>query len=106
MWVQTVVNSPPSATTSQPAVRLALQQVTALLIRHRQLTWDMAKREVADRYTGLVFGAFWTIGHPLVLMLVYVAVFGFVFRVRIGGTADMPLDYTAYLLAGLIPWLT
>jgi lipopolysaccharide transport system permease protein len=28
-----------------------------------------------------------------------------VFNVRIGGTADLPLDYTTYLLAGLIPWL-
>jgi lipopolysaccharide transport system permease protein len=84
----------------------AFREVFALLSRHRQLTWEMAKREIAERYTGQLFGAFWAIGHPLVLMLVYVFVFAFVFKVRIGGTALMPLDYPAYLLAGLIPWMS
>jgi lipopolysaccharide transport system permease protein len=83
----------------------AFGEVTALLTRHRQLTWEMAKREITERYTGQMFGALWAIGHPVIQIAVYVFIFSVVFKVRVGGTAAMPLDYTAYLLAGLIPWI-
>lgn len=83
----------------------AFRDLLLLLTRYGQLTFEMAKREITDRYAGQWLGLFWTIGHPLTLMVVYAYVFGFVFKVKIGGTADMPLDYTTYILAGLIPWL-
>jgi len=38
-------------------------------------------------------------------MALYVFIFGIVMGTRIGGTVEMPLDYTAYILAGIIPWL-
>lgn len=85
---------------------LAFRELTSLLTRHRQLTIEMAKREIADRYMGQVFGLFWAVGHPLILMAVYVFIFGYVFKVKIGGTQELPLDYTTYLLAGLIPWFS
>jgi lipopolysaccharide transport system permease protein len=84
----------------------AFQELTVLLTRHRRLTLELAKREIGERYSGQFFGTFWAIGHPLALMLIYVFVFAFVFRTRVGGTLDMPLNYTSYMLAGLIPWLT
>ena len=82
----------------------AFRELLDLLTRHRQLTIEMAKREINDRYLGQVFGVLWAIGHPLMMMAVYVFVFAYVFKVRIGGTLELPLDYTTYLLAGLIPW--
>ena len=84
----------------------AFREIILLLTQHRQLTLEMARREVTDRYLGQVFGAFWAVGHPLVLMGVYVFLFAVVLKVKIGGTREMPLDYTTYLLSGLIPWLT
>ena len=84
----------------------AFVEVTSTLARHRDLTLEMARREIFDRYAGQVLGAYWAIGHPLFLMGLYVFVFAFVFKQKIGGTYDLPLDYTAYLLAGLIPWLS
>lgn len=83
----------------------AIGEVVALFTRHRQLTWEMAKREITERYTGQLFGALWAVAHPVIQIAVYMFVFGVVFQVKIGGTAAMPLDYSAYLLAGLIPWL-
>ncbi|MFN6202376.1 MAG: ABC transporter permease [Acidobacteriota bacterium] len=83
----------------------AFRELFILLTRHRQLTIEMAKREIADRYSGQVFGLLWAFGHPLTVMLVYVFIFRFVFSIKIGGTVEMPLDYSAYLLSGLIPWL-
>jgi lipopolysaccharide transport system permease protein len=83
----------------------AFRELVTLLTRHRHLMLEMAKREITDRYSGQFFGAFWAVGHPLTLILVYIFIFNIVFKVKIGGTADMPLDYTVYLLSGLIPWL-
>ena len=76
------------------------------VFRYRgRLIYELTRREISDRYTGQVFGIFWTIGHPLMITLVYIFIFGFVFRARVGGTLDMPLDYTSYMLAGIIPLL-
>ncbi len=84
----------------------ALRELAVLLIKHRTLTLEMARREITDRYAGQFFGLFWTFGHPLVLILVYVFVFRFIFTSRVGGAVAIPMDYSTYLLAGLIPWIT
>lgn len=84
----------------------AFSEIVAILTRHRDLMWEMTKRELADRYAGQAFGIFWAIGHPLFLIGLYVFVFAFVFKQKVGGTVEMPLDYTAYLLSGLVAWLS
>lgn len=76
-----------------------------LLWRRRRLVYELARREIGERYAGQILGTLWAVGHPIILMSVYVFVFAYVFRLRIGGTADMPLDYTAYILSGIIPWM-
>lgn len=84
----------------------AIAALVRVLVRRRELTWEMAKREITDRYRGQVMGTIWAIIHPLILILVYIFLFVLVFRIRVGGTREMPLDYTTYILSGLIPWLT
>jgi lipopolysaccharide transport system permease protein len=76
-----------------------------LVTKHRALTLQLAKREVTDRHAGQVLGLFWMIVHPLTLILVYVVIFRYVFKVSVGGSGAPPFDYTTYLLAGVIPWL-
>ncbi len=76
------------------------------LIKHRSLLADQLWRELFEQHAGLTMGWLWLIVHPLFLMAVYVFVFTVVFKARIGGTTEMPLDYTTYILSGLIPWLT
>lgn len=83
----------------------AFLELISLFKRRGRLIYELTKREISERYSGQVFGALWTIGHPLLLTLVYIFIFGFVFRARAGGTIDLPLDYTAYMLSGIIPWL-
>ena len=83
----------------------AFREQIVLLKRHRRLTIEMAKREISDRYSGQLFGLLWAVGHPLTVMLVYLFIFRVVFNIKIGGTKELPLDYSAYLLSGLIPWL-
>ncbi len=84
----------------------ALRELVFLLTQRRQLLWAMVKREIGEQYAGQMIGSVWAIGHPLILMMVYVVVFSFVFKMRLGGTSDHPMNYPIYMLSGLIPWLT
>ncbi len=72
---------------------------------HRDLVRELAWRDLKDRFAGQVLGTLWAVGHPLILMLLYVAVFAFVFPARGLGIDGKPQDLSVYILAGLIPWL-
>ncbi len=85
--------------------RASIPGLVRLYLRHRHLTWEMIKRDVMDRYAGQMFGPFWTIGHPLFLMVIYVVVFTFIFSLKTDGSYDFPLDYPTYIISGLIPWM-
>jgi lipopolysaccharide transport system permease protein len=88
------------------AIRGVVPDVVSVLIRQRQLLLAMASRELTDRYTGQMFGLFWAIAHPLVMVAVYVFVFAYVFKVSMSGMSSVPFDYSVYLLSGLVPWIT
>jgi lipopolysaccharide transport system permease protein len=78
----------------------------AMLARNRSLIIVLAMRELRDRYAGSMLGALWAILQPLMLLAVFAAVFGFVFRARSGmaSTFDLPTDYTSYMISGFVPW--
>ena len=88
------------------AHRQALCEALFFLYKNRTLIRVMSHRDIAGRYTGQLFGLFWAIGHPFFQMAILVFIFGVVFRQKVGGTFDMPLDYTVYILSGLAPWLS
>src|SRR5262245_30827228 len=81
----------------------ALQLLWRSVMQHRELLWELTRRDLLERQAGLAFGAFWVVGQPLLIMLVYVFVFSFLFKVRLDGHGGP--SYTAFLLAGLVPWL-
>ena len=84
----------------------AFLQLIQTIIGHRQLLWQMAKREIRDRYAGQALGVLWAVGHPILLMGLYVFVFTYVFPSRAQQlNEDMPNSTVTYILAGLIPWL-
>lgn len=78
---------------------------SARLLSHRRLLAEHLRRELFEQHVGHMMGGIWLIVHPIFLMGVYVFVFAFVFQARIGGTRELPLDYTSYILSGVIPWL-
>ncbi|OFW18244.1 MAG: hypothetical protein A3H97_03605 [Acidobacteria bacterium RIFCSPLOWO2_02_FULL_65_29] len=84
----------------------AFAELRHICLSHRWLIWEMAKRDVRDRYARQVLGALWAVAHPLMLMVLYAVIFAYVFPTRLGHTVDLPRDYTTFVLAGLIPWLT
>jgi lipopolysaccharide transport system permease protein len=82
----------------------AFGNAAGLVIKHRGLVAAMTSRELTDRYAGQVLGAAWAVISPLLTMLIYVWVFTFVFRGRLGAVEDATA-FTAYALAGLAPWV-
>ena len=82
-----------------------LRELASILLRYRALIWHLTRREFSERYAGQVLGMTWILAHPLFLMLVYIVAFAYVIRVRLGGEADTPMDYTVYMMSGLVPWL-
>lgn len=59
---------------------------------------------MSTEHQGKRLGAFWGLFQPLFLLLVYAFVYGVVFRAKIGGTYELPRNFTIYLLSGLVPW--
>lgn len=80
------------------------------LVRITRTNMDLIKelvhRDLKDRFAGQMLGTAWAIGHPLLLMLLYVAVFSLVFPARGLGIDGKVQDLSVYILAGLIPWLS
>jgi len=82
----------------------AYRALGRLLRQRRELAWELTKHEISERYAGQVFGTLWAIGHPLIMVAIYVVVFGRIF----GGSAPAEpgrLDQTTFLLGGLVPWV-
>ena len=94
----------PSVARRDNAAVAAARLTSRLLSRYRELTWEMTKREISDRYAGQLLGPVWVVGHPLLLMALYVVLFAYVFPARLGTSGDSGL--TVYILSGLIPWMT
>jgi lipopolysaccharide transport system permease protein len=81
------------------------RQFATLLRERTPLIVAMTRRDIADRYAGQAFGVAWAVLSPLLVMAVYLMAFGLIFKGRLG-TGDDGSAYIAYMLAGLVPWLT
>lgn len=71
------------------------------LWRHRELVWQLTRREVLGRYRGSLFGIAWAIGNPLLMLGVYTLVFGYIFRARWGADVDTTGEVALVLFCGL-----
>ena len=73
----------------------------AALARHRELISRLVMREFSAKYRGSMFGAVWAVVTPLTMALVFVFVFGTVFRARWGGDAEPKAAFTVMFLVGM-----
>lgn len=62
------------------------------LYRHRDLLWQFTVRNVQVRYKGSALGVAWTVLNPLMMLALYVFVFGYVF----GGSFHVLPDETRW----------
>ncbi len=70
---------------------------------HRELIWDLTRRELSQRYRGSFLGAIWSLVIPLVMLLIYTFVFGVVFKARWQGLDQNlpPQEFALILFSGL-----
>ena len=73
--------------------------VYADLLRYRELFANLFRRDFQAKYKGSLLGIFWSLLNPLLLLVVYLVVFGLIFPN--GKVAHYPI----YLLAGLACWI-
>ena len=74
------------------------------MLKHGSLIRSMVRRDILGRYRGSFGGLFWTIIHPLLMMLTYYFVFGVVLRASFGQDRSST-GFLMYFLAGMVPWL-
>ncbi len=74
------------------------------LILERHLIASFVRRDLRARYIGSFMGIFWSVVHPLVLLLSYTFVFSIVFKIRPGPEAGTS-SFALYLFCGILPWL-
>jgi len=73
------------------------------LLRHRELVWQMAKRDVIGRYRGSTLGVAWSLFHPLLMLAVYTVVFSSIFKARWRvSEAESTTDFAVVLFAGVL----
>lgn len=75
------------------------------LWQHRDLIRQFTRREIEGRYKGSFLGLFWSFVNPLVLLLIYTYVFGFVFKSRWPeGQSGSLGEFAAVIFCGLITY--
>ncbi len=74
--------------------------VYADLVRYRELFGNLFRRDLQAKYRGSALGVLWTIANPIMLMGVYLLVFGVVWKSPFANGGHYPL----FLLAGLAIW--
>ena len=72
------------------------------LVDRRSLLFQMVRRDFEKRFVGSAAGWLWGVIHPIVLLLSWTFVFGFVLKVPAG---DGVQNYPLWLFSGFLPWL-
>ena len=74
-----------------------------LIYRHRHTLYATTRNEIRARYVGSVLGAAWAVLYPFLFLMLYAAIYTFVFRVRLAGHTSF--DYVLMIFAGLVPFI-
>lgn len=70
-----------------------------LFISYRELLFNLARREISQRYKQSILGYAWVVLNPLFQIIVLSFVFSTVFRVSF-----YSVPYIIFLVVGLLPW--
>ena len=76
--------------------------VFATFSQHRDLIWQMTKRDVIGRYRGSIMGLLWSFFNPVLMLAVYTFIFSVVFQARWGEATTSKADFAIVLFVGLI----
>jgi lipopolysaccharide transport system permease protein len=72
-------------------------------LSHRDLLWELVKRDFIGRYKGSIFGVVWSLFNPLLMLAIYTFVFSVAFKARWGGHSDeSKVAFAIVLFSGII----
>lgn len=75
----------------------------ASLRKHRQLIFQLTRREVVGRYKGSVMGLAWSFFTPLLMLAIYTFIFSIVFKARWGdGGEQSSTGFAVVMFTGMI----
>jgi ABC-2 type transport system permease protein len=76
------------------------------LFRYRILVFAFVKRDLSTRYRSSFFGWLWSLAQPLASILIFTAVFAYVFRVQPPplGNGSGAGYYAIFMFTGLVAW--
>lgn len=75
------------------------------LVAHRNLLWNLVRRDLTVRYKRSIIGFFWTMLNPLLLMIILTVVFSTIFRFE--GISNYPIYFlSSYLVFGFFAQTT
>jgi len=74
------------------------------LYKYRVLIQNLVSRELKARYRGTILGFLWSFINPLLLMIIYTIVFGFIIGPRDPAFGGSPILYALFLFCGVLPW--
>ncbi|SFU87545.1 ABC transporter permease [Butyrivibrio sp. INlla21] len=75
------------------------------LWHNRKLIWRLSVNDFKKRYAGSVMGAVWAMVQPVVTVMLYAFVFGYIFTQKAQYLAGgVKVEYVLFLTAGLVPW--
>jgi ABC-type polysaccharide/polyol phosphate export permease len=72
--------------------------------KFRVLIQNLVSRELKARYRGTVLGFLWSFFNPLLLMIVYTFVFGFILQPKDPSIGNS-WEYALFLFCGILPWV-
>jgi lipopolysaccharide transport system permease protein len=97
------MNSSDRGEARTPAAVVITSNFFRKLLMRRGLIRNFAARDLKSRYVGSFMGFFWSVVHPLVLLVCYTFVFSIVFEIRPYTTATD--NFAVFLFCGILPWL-
>jgi lipopolysaccharide transport system permease protein len=83
----------------------AIRDFGGVLRSMRELIIELTRRDMGSAHAGHGLGNLWVYTQPLLIVLIYLFIFGFVIGSRIAITDSFPGDYPSYIIIGLVPWL-
>src|SRR5258708_516115 len=94
---------------AEPQVRRPLKPNSGLIWapvatgwRYRELILAMLRRQLADRFSGSLFGWGWAIAAPLITLAIYTVTFASALRLPVASARGGKMDYALSIFAGLI----
>lgn len=79
-------------------------EISGNIYKYRQILRQMIISELKGRFAGSIGGLLWNFVNPVLMLIVYLLVFVYIFKLRVGGSGASGAS-AVYIMAGLFPWV-